>query len=373
MAAPHVTGAVALLAAQFPSETVTQRINRILDNVTPLPSLVDTCVTEGMLNLSQAFCLPDIPENPSPADGATGIATNVILDWDDCPGASSYDVYFGTTSPPPSVGNETISSYDPGTLSPNTTYYWQVVAENLCGETAGPVWSFTTQGGSIQYTLSISSSSGGTTNPLPGDHLYDSGTDVEVNALPDSGYRFSQWTGDVPVGHETDNPITITVDADKSITANFSVLSSDKVMTNVAASAFTGLNSTVAYTRTGYSEYVFVTSGATGQLTAPVTLPDGAKIKNIRLNFADNTDSGHIQVQLMRLNNFTGGITDVFSVTTEGLTSSSSVQWVVDSTASPANSYRQVQNGQVTWHIYAYFSATGSDLRIYSVQIELSD
>jgi hypothetical protein len=34
-----------------------------------------------------------------------------------------------------------------GNLLPCTTYYWQVVTENGCGErTAGPIWSFTTKG-----------------------------------------------------------------------------------------------------------------------------------------------------------------------------------------------------------------------------------
>ncbi|MBN1224948.1 MAG: S8 family serine peptidase [Candidatus Aminicenantes bacterium] len=61
MATPHVTGAVALMAAQYPSESVAERIARILDNVTPLPSLIDTCVTEGMLNLYQSLMA-----NPSP-------------------------------------------------------------------------------------------------------------------------------------------------------------------------------------------------------------------------------------------------------------------------------------------------------------------
>jgi len=141
---------------------------------------------------------------------------------------------------------------------------------------------------------------------------------------------------------------------------------------NVAASAFTGGMSTIPYARTNYGEYIYIPSGSTGYLTAPVILPEGAKIKNIRLHFIDNTDSGYIEVHLTRLNHFTGTTLNVFSVTTDGLTSSSSVQWVVDSTASPANSYRQVQNGQVTWNLYAYFSATGSDLRIYSVQIEFT-
>jgi hypothetical protein len=61
MAAPHVTGAVALLSSMFPSESVAQLKDRILDNTTHLPSLVDICATEGMLNLHQA-----IMDNPAP-------------------------------------------------------------------------------------------------------------------------------------------------------------------------------------------------------------------------------------------------------------------------------------------------------------------
>jgi uncharacterized repeat protein (TIGR02543 family) len=39
--------------------------------------------------------------------------------------------------------------------------------------------------------------------------------------MPDVDYRFSGWTGDVPSGHENDNPIMITMDSNKSLTANF--------------------------------------------------------------------------------------------------------------------------------------------------------
>ena len=139
---------------------------------------------------------------------------------------------------------------------------------------------------------------------------------------------------------------------------------------NVPASAFTGRDSSVPYTRSTYGEYVYITSGGSGYLTAPVILPDGVIIKHVRLNFIDNTDSGYVQVHLVRLNHFNGSSANVFSITTEGSTSSSSVQWALDFTASPADSFRKVQNGQVTWNIYAHFSSSSSDLRIYSVQIQ---
>jgi hypothetical protein len=74
---------------------------------------------------------------------------------------------------------------------------------------------------SFGYTLSISAGSGGTTNPAPGNHYYMSGTEVEIEALPKSGYQFSHWTGDVPSGHETDNPLTTAMDGDRSVTAHF--------------------------------------------------------------------------------------------------------------------------------------------------------
>lgn len=59
----------------------------------------------------------------------------------------TYDIYFGTTSPPSKVvSNQTETSYDPGTLEYNTTYYWQIVAWSEQGESAeGPIWNFTTE------------------------------------------------------------------------------------------------------------------------------------------------------------------------------------------------------------------------------------
>jgi len=59
----------------------------------------------------------------------------------------TYDVYFGLSSPPPKVAsNQTDTSFNPGILEYNTTYYWQIIAWNDQGESAeGPIWSFTTE------------------------------------------------------------------------------------------------------------------------------------------------------------------------------------------------------------------------------------
>lgn len=67
-------------------------------------------------------------------------------------------------------------------------------------------------------TLTVLSSSGGSTDPAPGEHTYPQGTEVTVTALPDNHFRFSHWGGDVS---GTKNPIKIIMDSDKSITANF--------------------------------------------------------------------------------------------------------------------------------------------------------
>ena len=58
----------------------------------------------------------------------------------------------------------------------------------------------------------------GTTDPPPGTYDYCAGREAVIEAIPDEGYGFSHWSGDAT---GTDNPITIIMDSDKSIEANF--------------------------------------------------------------------------------------------------------------------------------------------------------
>ena len=61
-----------------------------------------------------------------------------------------FDVYFGNTTPPPKVLNNTSGMiFFDRTLEFNTTYYWKIVEwDSLGSSTPGQIWSFTTRGNS---------------------------------------------------------------------------------------------------------------------------------------------------------------------------------------------------------------------------------
>lgn len=93
---------------------------------------------------------PAAPSSPSPSNGATDQSINTQLSWtcSDPDGDNlTYDIYFGTNSTPPLVeSNQSATTYNPGTLLTNTTYYWMIEADDGSAQTEGPTWSFTTFG-----------------------------------------------------------------------------------------------------------------------------------------------------------------------------------------------------------------------------------
>ena len=68
-------------------------------------------------------------------------------------------------------------------------------------------------------TLTISASTGGTTNPTPGTYIYGNGESVTVTATPDSGCYFNYWVLDETKVY--DNPVTVTMDSDHDLKAHF--------------------------------------------------------------------------------------------------------------------------------------------------------
>ena len=88
--------------------------------------------------------LPAAPGLTSPPNGSTGTPLTTSLTWNAASGATSYEVYFGTLSTPPLVTTTTGTSYTATGLAANTTYYWQIVAQNGAGSAGSAIWSFTT-------------------------------------------------------------------------------------------------------------------------------------------------------------------------------------------------------------------------------------
>jgi arylsulfatase A-like enzyme len=79
---------------------------------------------------------------PFPLNGAVDAEITQILKWTSEYKATSHNVYFGTSNPPPFVGNQGTLEFNPGTLESNTTYYWRIDEKNANGTTSGDVWSF---------------------------------------------------------------------------------------------------------------------------------------------------------------------------------------------------------------------------------------
>lgn len=103
--------------------------------------------------ITQAPGLPNCATLTAPANGATGLCnTAVSLNWT-APATGSaptgYKIYLGTNNPPSNLVNGTnvgnVLTYSTGPLTPNTTYYWQVVPNNSAGDALScPVQSFST-------------------------------------------------------------------------------------------------------------------------------------------------------------------------------------------------------------------------------------
>lgn len=95
---------------------------------------------------------PSIAWNPTPADGARWVDVNDNLSWSAGRAGIAHFVYFGDDAN--TVGNATgaimqaETTFEPGTLAFEKTYYWRVDELDSSGVThKGGVWSFTTRRG----------------------------------------------------------------------------------------------------------------------------------------------------------------------------------------------------------------------------------
>jgi len=71
------------------------------------------------------------------------------------------------------------------------------------------------------YVLTITTTSGGTTNPSPGAYNYTSGQNVQVTAIANSGYILDHWEYDGTNVSASNNPYTVTMNTNHNLKAVF--------------------------------------------------------------------------------------------------------------------------------------------------------
>lgn len=117
-----------------------------------------------------------------------------------------------------------------------------------------------------------------------------------------------------------------------------------------------------------YGTYFYDTGGV--WFLAPVHLPDGVILRNMRLHYLDNNSGNLMDIfcNFIRINKYTGGRDYIFQTSTGGSTSSS-IRSIVDNTC-PTAAWRQVRNNSCNYYILLGFGAAGTSLRVYGVTIE---
>ena len=113
------------------------------------------------------------------------------------------------------------------TITPDAHYHVAEVVVDAAPQ--GPLMSYTfsnvTEDHTIaasfsadQAALSVTTVGNGSVSKDPDQAIYGFGSSVQLTAAADPGWQFSGWGGDVS---GTANPLTVTMDSDRSITANF--------------------------------------------------------------------------------------------------------------------------------------------------------
>jgi hypothetical protein len=184
-------------------------------------------VTKHKGDVWSFFISPKKAYDPNPIDGVGLIATDVTLSYAPGFGVKVHHVYFGENyadveagTPDTYKGPVTATSFVPGTLDFNKTYYWRVDEFDGVETRKGDVWSFqTTPPGLGTVVLEIwDNIAGGSLNDLTGDSRYPAQPDstqaiTELAWDPDAdnyggriyGWLYPPQTGDYTLWVASDN------------------------------------------------------------------------------------------------------------------------------------------------------------------------
>ena len=173
-----------------------------------------------------SFTVPPITAYaPFPADGENFAAVDSILSWSAGYGSKLHNVYFGDNfddvNSAVGAGPNPTTTFNPGPLEYNKTYYWRVDEFNPPTTLRGKVWSFTTTPSGLGTAVMDRWENIATTdlNTLKSSPKYPNNPDVtetvtsflwDVTDLSDYGARIEGWlyapeTGDYTFWLATDD------------------------------------------------------------------------------------------------------------------------------------------------------------------------
>jgi len=158
------------------------------------------------------------------------------------------------------------------------------------------------------YTLTVTNvpAAGGTVTKSPDATSYPQGSTVTLTATPAYGYVFSSWSGDVT---GTTNPVTVTMDGNKAVTANYTALPTYVLETTVLTADYTH------YPNPGNTDYNSTLTG--GTITVSPTGPNYPQGTQVTLTATANT--GFVFVDWYdTVNGISLGTNPVLNVTMNG-------------------------------------------------------
>ena len=250
------------------------------------PALSDT-QTAYITVSSQSSNTP--PSLVSPANGAWGQPVSTTLVWNKVTGVSEY--YLQVAADSGFVNMFLSDSIQTDTAKVivgcknGTTYYWRVNAKSVTTGTSvwSSVWKFATK---RQFSLTVTAENG-TITKTPNATEYDSGTVVGLKAVPNTGYHFVNWSGDV--SDTTVDTTPVIMNKVKNVIAIF-------VINTYAISATTGPNGAIypsGSTTVNYNtSQTYSITPTSGYQIADV-LVDGVSAGAVALYTFDNVSASH--------------------------------------------------------------------------------
>ena len=147
-----------------------------------------------------------------------------------------------------------------------------------------------------QHTLLVSSGNGGSVSTTGG--TFASGTQVSITATPNAGYSFSGWSNGSTV-----NPLTLTLNSNTTVTANFQVIVNSYTLTVTA-----GEGGSVSTEGGEYEEGTEVTVTATPDEGYEfISWSDGSTANPLTVNLNSNTSiTANFQINTYTLTLITG-------------------------------------------------------------------